>query len=114
MHTSNGFVEVTQGLSAGNMLVVLGAEPLSDKAPVKVADDDDGRVRRGGAAPAAPPALGPPSGRVRQATAKRNQVGRGARAMNITDVCLRKPVLAWMIMARDDPLRARRRRRASA
>jgi multidrug efflux system membrane fusion protein len=37
MHTSNGFVEVSQGLSAGDMLVVLGAEPLSDNAPVKIA-----------------------------------------------------------------------------
>jgi len=36
MHTSSGFVEVTQGLAAGDSLVVLGAEPLSDGAPVKI------------------------------------------------------------------------------
>jgi RND family efflux transporter MFP subunit len=37
MHTSTGFVEITQGLSAGDILVVLGAEPLSDGAPVTIA-----------------------------------------------------------------------------
>ncbi len=37
MHTSNGLVEVTQGLAAGDLLVVLGGEPLSDGAPVKIA-----------------------------------------------------------------------------
>jgi len=37
MHTANGFVEVTQGLSAGDSLVVLGGEPLSDGVTVKVA-----------------------------------------------------------------------------
>lgn len=36
MHTAGGFVEVTQGLAAGDVLVVLGAEPLSDGAPVKI------------------------------------------------------------------------------
>jgi RND family efflux transporter MFP subunit len=37
MHTSNGFVEVTQGLAAGEQLVVLGGEPLSDGVTVKIA-----------------------------------------------------------------------------
>jgi multidrug efflux system membrane fusion protein len=36
MHTSSGFVEITKGLSEGDVLVVLGAEPLSDGAPVKI------------------------------------------------------------------------------
>ncbi len=37
MHTGDGFVEVTQGLSAGEVLVVHGADPLSDGSPVKIA-----------------------------------------------------------------------------
>jgi len=37
MHTANGFVEVTQGLAAGDLLVVLGGEPLSDGVSVKIA-----------------------------------------------------------------------------
>jgi multidrug efflux system membrane fusion protein len=37
MHTANGYVEVTQGLSAGDLLVVLGGEPLSDGVTVKIA-----------------------------------------------------------------------------
>jgi RND family efflux transporter MFP subunit len=36
MHTANGLVEVTDGLQVGDMLVVRGAEPLSDGAGVKV------------------------------------------------------------------------------
>jgi len=36
MHTSNGEVEVTRGLNAGELLVVHGVEPLSDGAPVKL------------------------------------------------------------------------------
>ena len=36
MHTANGFVEVTQGLAAGEQLVVLGGEPLSDGVTVKI------------------------------------------------------------------------------
>src|SRR5262249_1994459 len=38
MHTSNGEVEVTRGLTAGSMLVVRGVEPLSDGAPVKITE----------------------------------------------------------------------------
>ena len=38
MHTDNGFVEITSGLNEGDMLVVRGAEPLSDGAPVRIAD----------------------------------------------------------------------------
>src|SRR4029077_1338255 len=33
MHTASGHVEVTQGLKAGDLLVVRGAEPLSEGAP---------------------------------------------------------------------------------
>jgi membrane fusion protein, multidrug efflux system len=38
MHTPEGGVEVTQGLSAGDLLVVRGFEPLSEGAPVQIAD----------------------------------------------------------------------------
>lgn len=38
MHTADGAVEVTRGLGAGEMLVVRGIEPLSDGAPVKIAE----------------------------------------------------------------------------
>jgi RND family efflux transporter MFP subunit len=54
MHTSNGFVEVTRGLAAGDQLVVLGAEPLSDGAPVKIAQRTTMDQFDGGAPPAAP------------------------------------------------------------
>jgi RND family efflux transporter MFP subunit len=36
MHTADGGVEVKRGLSAGELLVVRGVEPLSDGAPVKI------------------------------------------------------------------------------
>jgi membrane fusion protein, multidrug efflux system len=36
MHTGDGFVEITQGLSPGDVLVVRGADPLTDGASVKV------------------------------------------------------------------------------
>ena len=38
MHTPEGGVEVTQGLTAGDLLVVRGFEPLSEGAPVQVTD----------------------------------------------------------------------------
>jgi multidrug efflux system membrane fusion protein len=38
MHTPEGGVEVTQGLTAGELLVVRGFEPLSEGAPVQVTD----------------------------------------------------------------------------
>jgi RND family efflux transporter MFP subunit len=38
MHTPEGGVEVTRGLEAGELLVVRGFEPLSDRAPVKVSE----------------------------------------------------------------------------
>jgi RND family efflux transporter MFP subunit len=37
MHTANGGVEIKRGLTAGELLVVRGVEPLSEGAPVKVA-----------------------------------------------------------------------------
>jgi membrane fusion protein, multidrug efflux system len=38
MHTPEGGVEVTQGVSAGELLVVRGFEPLSEGAPVQIPD----------------------------------------------------------------------------
>ena len=62
MHTSNGFVEVTQGIAEGELLVVLGAEPLSDGAPVKIAQRTtmeafDAGAPQQGAGAAAPSAV---------------------------------------------------------
>ena len=68
MHTGSGFVEVTQGLSAGDLLVVRGAEPLTDGASVKVASRTTMEEFDAGLAPAAsssasdsPSASPPPS-----------------------------------------------------
>ena len=38
MHTPEGGVEITQGLAAGELLVVRGFEPLSEGAPVQISD----------------------------------------------------------------------------
>ncbi len=38
MHTPEGGVEITQGLKAGDLLVVRGFEPLSEGAPVLISD----------------------------------------------------------------------------
>src|ERR1019366_8366718 len=38
MHTPEGGVEVTEGLTAGELLVVRGFEPLSEGAPVQITD----------------------------------------------------------------------------
>jgi multidrug efflux system membrane fusion protein len=38
MHTPEGGVEITQGLNAGELLVVRGFEPLSEGAPVQITD----------------------------------------------------------------------------
>jgi multidrug efflux system membrane fusion protein len=57
MHTANGFVEISSGLAAGDVLVVRGAEPLSDGAPVKIADQISLETFDAGASAApAPPA----------------------------------------------------------
>ncbi|HEX3473874.1 MAG TPA: efflux RND transporter periplasmic adaptor subunit [Kofleriaceae bacterium] len=37
MHTSDGGVELTRGVAAGELMVVRGIEPLTDGAPVKIA-----------------------------------------------------------------------------
>jgi multidrug efflux pump subunit AcrA (membrane-fusion protein) len=54
MHTAGGFVEVTRGLSEGDQLVVLGAEPLSDGAPVKIAQRTTMEAIDGGSASGSP------------------------------------------------------------
>jgi len=58
MHTPEGGVEITQGLNAGELLVVRGFEPLSEGAPVQVTDHTtlDAVEGDGGAPPGAPAA----------------------------------------------------------
>jgi RND family efflux transporter MFP subunit len=41
MHTSDGGVELTRGVNAGDLMVVHGIEPLSEGAPVKISDGTD-------------------------------------------------------------------------
>jgi RND family efflux transporter MFP subunit len=55
MHTPQGGVEVTQGVTAGDLLVVRGFEPLSEGAPVQVTDRTtlDALEGVGGASPGA-------------------------------------------------------------
>lgn len=53
MHTANGGVEVTDGIKAGEMLVVRGAEPLSEGAPVMIVPPDAGLSSIGGPRPGA-------------------------------------------------------------
>ena len=78
----------------GEHLVVLGAEPLSDGAPVKISQRTTLEAFDGGVtATPCDPTDGAP------APSRRRCVDGGAHAVNITDVCLRKPVLAWMLMA---------------
>ncbi|HEX7602910.1 MAG TPA: efflux RND transporter periplasmic adaptor subunit [Polyangiaceae bacterium] len=64
MHTTDGNVEVTRGLSEGEQLVVRGIEPLTDGAPVKITKhttldafrgDGGAPESDGGAAEAPPP-----------------------------------------------------------
>jgi RND family efflux transporter MFP subunit len=64
MHTGDGFVEVTQGLAEGEMLVVHGADPLSDGSFVKVASRTTLEAFDAGVAPAptAPTPSGAPVG----------------------------------------------------
>ncbi|MBX3159436.1 MAG: efflux RND transporter periplasmic adaptor subunit [Deltaproteobacteria bacterium] len=86
MHTSEGGVELRQGVSAGDLMVMRGIEPLSDGAPVKIANrltleqalipakvaDETSRVGPGagsgaaGSAEGAAPAEGSGSGRRRR------------------------------------------------
>ncbi|HEX4446007.1 MAG TPA: efflux RND transporter periplasmic adaptor subunit [Polyangiaceae bacterium] len=62
MHTPEGGVEVTQGLTAGELLVVRGFEPLSEGAPVQISqrttlaaatEDDAGSQAPAASAPSA-------------------------------------------------------------
>jgi len=55
MHTPEGGVEVTRGLDAGDLLVVRGFEPLSDRAPVKIAERTTLAAALGDADGGAPP-----------------------------------------------------------
>ena len=83
MRTADGQVEVLSGLKLGEKLVVRGAEALRDGAPVKES-----------AAPTAAAPVSRPAG-------SGEGLDRSARetAMNLTEVCVKKPVLAWMLMA---------------
>jgi RND family efflux transporter MFP subunit len=61
MHTSDGGVELTQGVKEGETIVVRGIEPLSDGAPIKVnqtltLDEADKQVKADAAGSAAKPA----------------------------------------------------------
>jgi hypothetical protein len=47
MHTLEGTVEVIDGLKAGELLVVRGAEPLVDGAAVRLTDADGGAPMHG-------------------------------------------------------------------
>jgi len=61
MHTPEGGVELTRGVTAGELLVVRGIEPLSDGAPVKIGDkltlEAASAPIDGGVAPLSPPAV---------------------------------------------------------
>jgi hypothetical protein len=59
MYTATGFVEVTQGLAEGDVLVVLGAEPLSDGVPVKISQRTTMEAFDAGAQPASTATSGP-------------------------------------------------------
>jgi len=61
MHTPGGLVEVTNGLAAGDLLVLVGAEPLTDGATVKITDKTTIEQFDAGAAPVAAPVNSAPS-----------------------------------------------------
>jgi len=61
MHTGDGFVEVTQGLSPGDILVVHGADPLNDGSLVKIASRTTLAAIDAGVAPPAPSPAATPS-----------------------------------------------------
>jgi RND family efflux transporter MFP subunit len=63
MHTPEGGVEVTQGLKAGELLVVRGFEPLTEGAPVKITERISLQVAEAATDAGAPPAgsLKPPA-----------------------------------------------------
>ncbi len=106
MYTPDGGVEVTQGLQAGELLVVegfRGAERGGARSRSTSAHDAAGCPGHPMAgAGRARPERGRVGGR-----SPRHGVGasgilrapRRSSALNITDVCLRRPVFAWMLMA---------------
>ena len=59
MSTKDGWIEVRSGLTAGDKLVVLGAEALSEGAKVKSAPASPASINRGADAGAPPPPLNP-------------------------------------------------------
>jgi multidrug efflux system membrane fusion protein len=61
MHTPDGGVEITQGLSAGEVLVVRGFEPLSEGAPVQITDRTTLSAAEVDAGEPAPPAASAPA-----------------------------------------------------
>jgi multidrug efflux system membrane fusion protein len=83
MHTPQGGVEVTQGLGAGELLVVRGFEPLSEGAPVLITDRTTLAVATGGvpdggslAEPAASAAVSAPAARVVSSAEPRQKSAR--------------------------------------
>jgi multidrug efflux system membrane fusion protein len=84
MHTPEGGVEITEGLSAGELLVVRGFEPLSEGAPVQITDRTtltaataDGGAPAAAAESAQPAA--PPASEAAPATAVSSAVPGGGR-----------------------------------
>jgi multidrug efflux system membrane fusion protein len=61
MHTPEGGVEITQGLNAGELLVVRGFEPLSEGAPVQITDRTTLSAAGADAGEPAPPAASAPA-----------------------------------------------------
>jgi multidrug efflux system membrane fusion protein len=136
MRTVDGLVEVRSGLKPGESLVVRGAEALSEGASVRIDTRSAGPDGSGAAAAAsatvgaASPATssGAAAGTGQAAPAP---AGSGAAAspgvpvaradaqrelaVNITEICIKKPVFAWMLMAgRSCSAWSRRRASASA
>jgi multidrug efflux system membrane fusion protein len=76
MYTPEGGVEITQGLAAGELLVVTGFEALSEGAPVKISTRTTLQAAITGdagapAASVAPPASAPPTTSARASTSAR-------------------------------------------
>jgi RND family efflux transporter MFP subunit len=77
MYTPEGGVEVTQGLAAGELLVVEGFEALSEGAPVKISARTTLAAAVSGQDGGAPAASSPPSGSVSAPVASAHPTGSG-------------------------------------